>query len=294
MAINYYDSIHTGEEIDEGVGKGNTSAQPNGTYPNMTVGNATNALNANTATQAVRDSENNVIKDTYAKQNGTYPNMTVGESTHADTADSANEATHADSADEATQATSATSANTAVTAQNALNDGQGRNIVNTYATKAEIPDVPQIIVPVTTLKPYPTDDDAEYVRYNGAVYVKDGASGSYHYKELVIADDLANLARIDGTYSQMTVGNATKATQDSDGNVIKDTYATKSEIDDVVTSVNGETGDVTLTASDIYATNTQSVQANLERIDSNVEDVIDDVADLQTSVATKMGFMEDT
>lgn len=47
-----------------------------------------------------------------------------------------------------------------------------------------------------------------------------------------------------------------------------------------VNSVNGETGDVVLTASDIKATNTQSVQANLERIDLEVEGLVDDVTDL--------------
>lgn len=36
-----------------------------------------------------------------------------------------------------------------------------------------------------------------------------------------------------------------------------------------------------LTADDIIASNTQSVQDNLERIDGNVEDCIDDIADLQ-------------
>ena len=46
-------------------------------------------------------------------ENGTYPNMTVGNATHATSADSATNATnagHADSADSATNATNATSA----------------------------------------------------------------------------------------------------------------------------------------------------------------------------------------
>ena len=52
-----------------------TYAKQNGNYPNMTVGNATNAVNATKATQ---DGDGNIIPDTYAKQNGSYPNMTVG------------------------------------------------------------------------------------------------------------------------------------------------------------------------------------------------------------------------
>lgn len=49
-----------------------------------------------------------------------------------------------------------------------------------------------------------------------------------------------------------------------------------------VQSVNGKTGAVVLSASDINATNAQSVQANLERIDLEVEGLVDDVADLNT------------
>lgn len=49
-------------------------AQINGTYPNMTVGNAT---------KAEQDGDGNSIADTYAKQSGSYPNMTVGNATKA-------------------------------------------------------------------------------------------------------------------------------------------------------------------------------------------------------------------
>ena len=57
-----------------------TYARQNGTYPNMTVGNATNAVNATKATQ---DGSGNNIVDTYAKQIGTYPNITAGNATNA-------------------------------------------------------------------------------------------------------------------------------------------------------------------------------------------------------------------
>lgn len=43
--------------------------------------------------RAVQDSEGNVIANTYAKTSGSYPNMTVGNATHADSADSAAKAT---------------------------------------------------------------------------------------------------------------------------------------------------------------------------------------------------------
>ena len=74
-------------------GKANTS----GTYPNMTVGNATHATNADNATNAVNadnathaDSADSAVKATqdgngdniaatYANQNGTYPNLAAGE-----------------------------------------------------------------------------------------------------------------------------------------------------------------------------------------------------------------------
>ena len=42
--------------------------------------------------------------------------------------------------------------------------------------------------------------------------------------------DLSNYAQINGNYQGMTVGAATKATQDGAGNVITDTYATKTEV----------------------------------------------------------------
>lgn len=59
--------------------------------------------------------------------------------------------------------------------------------------------------------------------------------GAYKYDVLSGIVDLSNYAQINGTYSGMTVGNATnaqnatKATQDASGNVITATYATKTE-----------------------------------------------------------------
>lgn len=43
--------------------------------------------------------------------------------------------------------------------------------------------------------------------------------------------DLSNYAQKNGSYPDMSVGNATKATQDASGNVITETYATKADVD---------------------------------------------------------------
>ena len=99
----------------------NTYAKQNGSYANMTVGNATNADNAVNATKATQDGAGNNIANTYATKEelnsgldgkqpageyatatGSYPDMTVGHATSA------------------------------ATATNATNDGAGNNIENTY------------------------------------------------------------------------------------------------------------------------------------------------------------------
>lgn len=54
--------------------------------------------------------------------------------------------------------------------------------------------------------------------------------------------------------------------------------------EDFVTSVNGESGDVTLTAAKIQVSNAQSVQVNLERIDENADALGGRVDNLETSV----------
>lgn len=85
-------------------GKANTS----GSYPNLTVGKATNAANATKATQ---DGNGNVITEMYATKNelnsglsgkantsGTYPNLTVGTATNAENANTATNAQQAQQA----------------------------------------------------------------------------------------------------------------------------------------------------------------------------------------------------
>ena len=102
-------------------------AQVNGTYPNMTVGNASNATNAghaetadgatnaDSATKATQDGSGNNIVDTYA----TKTELNNSLATKANTSGSYNDLNvgHANSADSATQAARATVANAATTAQ---------------------------------------------------------------------------------------------------------------------------------------------------------------------------------
>lgn len=85
---NDYEFIGTTADIDL-----SNYAQTNGTYAGMTVGNATQAQNAATAT----DSEKlgGVLADEYALKTGTYSGMTVGNATNATNADTANSATSA-------------------------------------------------------------------------------------------------------------------------------------------------------------------------------------------------------
>lgn len=70
---------------------------------------------------------------------------------------------------------------------------------------------------------------------NYSEYIWVSEDSKYEYVGQINDVDLSNYAEVDGTYPQMTVGNATnaqsaaKATQDGDGNVISSTYATKAE-----------------------------------------------------------------
>lgn len=96
---------------------------PDGTYPDMTVGNATNAQSATKATQ---DGDGNNIESTYAKQNGTYNDMSVG---------------HASNAGYATSAASATNATNATNATKATQDGNGDVITSTYVKQSALLDL---------------------------------------------------------------------------------------------------------------------------------------------------------
>lgn len=102
-----------------------------------------NVINGTTppqqAVKATQDGDGNIISSTYAKQNGTYPNITAGNATHAASADTATNATNATHATTADSATTATNATNATNATKATQDGNSRNIVNTYAEKVQLP-----------------------------------------------------------------------------------------------------------------------------------------------------------
>lgn len=196
-------------------------AQTNGTYPNMTVGNASNAASAQTAVKATQDAAGNDIAATYAKQTGTYPNMSVG---------TASEAAYADAA---------ASADTAGYATTAKGDASGNDIEATYAkqtgtytgmtvgnaTQAGSANDPSAVhFTAQTL----TDEQKAQARTN----IGAADAGTVATNTSDIADLESDVQKIiDGTTSVAeaahadTADSATKAAQDAAGNVIADTYA---------------------------------------------------------------------
>ena len=161
----------------------------NGSYPNLTAGTATEATHAASAdtatnstyaqtastadtagyaTTAKGDEDGNDIKNTYATkseldavdenasrfiENGSYPDLVAGTSNFALQAD---QAAYASSTASAEFAEAAFHADSADSATKATQDGQGQNIVATYATKAEnaakldAPTVEQFSIPTTS------------------------------------------------------------------------------------------------------------------------------------------------
>ena len=121
---------------------------------------------------------NDIDLSNYAQQNGTYPDMTVGNATNA------TNASHATSADSATSATNATNATHAESADSA-NDPSAVHFTE------------------QTL----TSEQQEQARTNI------GAASEEALEEgLAEKQPTGNYALQDGTYSEMTVGNATNAT----------------------------------------------------------------------------------
>ena len=196
-------------------------AQTTGTYPNMTVGNASNAASAQTAVKATQDAAGNDIAATYAKQTGTYPNMSVG---------TASEAAYADAA---------ASADTAGYATTAKGDASGNDIEATYAkqtgtyagmtvgnaTQAGSANDPNAVhFTAQTL----TDEQKAQARTN--IGAADAGTVATNSSNIVNLDN--NVQKIiEGTTSVAeaahadTADSATKAAQDAAGNVIADTYA---------------------------------------------------------------------
>ena len=139
-------------------------AKINGSYPNMTVGNATHATNADNATNAVNadnathaDSADSAVKATqdgngdniaatYAKQNGTYPNLTAGEAkglskvgtVYADSASSVGWHKFAEVPLSALTAVSGASSYSAIVLVNGLNPYQGGDTANSGIVEVDM------------------------------------------------------------------------------------------------------------------------------------------------------------
>lgn len=155
-------------------------AQINGTYSGMTVGKATQADNAATAT----DSEKlgGVLSSEYTLKTGTYPDMTVGNATNA---------TNADTADSATSAQDAAKLGGVAADQYAL-----------------ISQLPTGIIPVSEL---PTATEEEYNKH--ALYLYNDSLSYIVSKTIVVPPGTPSVETLDTTLSASVYGVAI-ATQD--------------------------------------------------------------------------------
>nr|DAP17582.1 MAG TPA: tail fiber protein [Caudoviricetes sp.] len=163
-------------------------------------------------------------------------------------------------------------ANYSGTARAATHDGAGNIITETYAKKTDISGGGSITVDTelssTSTNPVQNkvikgalDDKANLNKNNTFSkdnYFQKGIS-LIAYRDLDSAikwyQSTANppVASIDATNYTGNAASATKATQDSEGNVITETYAKKADVSDVVKSVNGTkpdtSGNVTIAVS---------------------------------------------
>ena len=203
-----------------------TYAKQNGNYPNMTVGNATSADTASQATQATQDGIGNNIVNTYATktelneglagkqplgnyalQNGSYPDMTVGNATSAGQVafsltfgektydgSSAQQITAEDLGLGAAYKPQGSIAFADLPTPSASNLGYMWDITDSFTTDSRFV-------------------EGAGLSYSAGTNVGVIQSGSAYYLD-VFGNfvDLSNYAQINGTYSGMTVGNATNAT----------------------------------------------------------------------------------
>ena len=204
-----------------GAGGGNFDG--NGTYPNLSVGQATHAASADNAAHA--DSADTATTAT-----------TAANATHAVSADNA---THADSADTATTATSAASA------VKASQDGSGNDIAATYVKQSDVQLSLQqlqngtIVVGRATGDASGNDIAATYAtkeEVQGAGGGSFNASGSYPdlvagTANFALQADQAVYASSAGSAEFAEIAfQADAATSDGLGNNIAETYATKAEL----------------------------------------------------------------
>lgn len=193
-----------------------TYAKQNGTYPNMTVGNATNADLAAEATKAAQDGNGNNIASTYAAQTGSYPQMRVGYASDAGTADMADEAakvTHS--------LTFGSKTFDGSTAQTITREDLGLGSIYTPAGSVAFADLPtpsasNVGYVYNITDAFTTDSrflEGAGIKYPAGTNVGIIQQGSSYMFDVFGTDmDLSNYAQIDGDYPDMTVGEAGKVT----------------------------------------------------------------------------------
>ena len=183
--------------------------------------------------------------------NGTYPNLSVGQATHAASADNAAHADSADTATTATNAAHADSADTATTATSAASavkasqDGSGNDIAATYVKQSDVQLSLQqlqngtIVVGRATGDASGNDIAATYAtkeEVQGAGGGSFNASGSYPdlvagTANFALQADQAVYASSAGSAEFAEIAfQADAATSDGLGNNIAETYATKAEL----------------------------------------------------------------
>lgn len=121
-------------------------AKTSGSYPNMTVGNATHADSADSAAKATQDGNGDNIAATYAKQNGTYPNLAAGEAkglskvgtVYADSESSVGWHKFAEVPLSALTAVSGASSYSAIVLVNGLNPYQGGEAANSGIVEVDM------------------------------------------------------------------------------------------------------------------------------------------------------------
>lgn len=184
-----------------------TYAKQTGTYPNMSVGTASEAAYADAAasadtagyaTTAKGDASGNDIEATYAKQTGTYAGMTVGNATQAGSANDPN-AVHF-------TAQTLTDEQKAQARTNIGAADAGTVATNTSDIADLESDVQKIIDGTTSVAEAAHADTAD-----SATKAAQDAAGN------VIAD---TYAKQQGSYPQMSVGNASNATLASNSNML--------------------------------------------------------------------------
>lgn len=220
--------VQATKAIQDGNGDNiaSTYAKQNGSYPNMTVGNASNADNADAATKATQDGAGNNIQQTYATkteltdglagkqpagnyalQDGSYPGMTVGNATNAGKV--ANALTFGGKTYDGSAAQEITA--------------EDLGLGGAYKPHGSIAfaDLPQPSAANLGYMWNITDSfttDARFIEgagksYSAGTNVGVIQSGSSYYLDVYgNFVDLSNYAQNNGTYPNMTVGNATNAT----------------------------------------------------------------------------------